>query len=145
MLYGIRLKYLTLKFHPKRVAVLILVLCGGPALLGKMVVVTVGTRVYAADGVLSLEIRGVHGASAPTTTTAFGTDRTRRVRPCSHHKTVLRLGLLLEGALARVPLLVLLDLLQHTVQAVGDLSIFTRELFLELLNVQSERLVLTRL
>ena len=135
------LKYLTLKFHPKRVSVLILVLCGGLALLGKMFVVTVGTRVHATDGVLSLEIRGVHGASAA----AFGTDRTRRVRSCSNHKTVLCLGLLLEGALARVTLLVLLDLLQHTVQAVGDLSIFARELFLELLNVQAERLVLTRL
>ena len=139
------LKYLTLKFHPKRVSVLILVLCGGPALLGKMFVVTVGTRVDASDGVLSTEVGGVLSASASTAAAAFGTDRTRRVRSCSNHKTVLCLGLLLEGALARVTLLVLLDLLQHTVQAVGDLSIFTRKLFLELLNVQAERLVLTRL
>ena len=132
-----------LNFHPKRVAVLILVLCGWLAILVKMVSVTVGTRVHATDGVLSLEIRGVHGASAAAA--AFGTDRTRRVRPCSHHKTVLCLGLLLEGALARVPHLVLLDLLQHTVQAVGDLPIFACKLFLELLNVQAERLVLSRL
>lgn len=143
MVYVLKYLFRALKFHPKRVSVLILVLCCGLALLGKMFVVTVGTRVHATDGVLSLEIRGVHGASAAAA--AFGTDRTRRVRPCSNHKTVLCLGLLLEGALARVTLLVLLDLLQHTVQAVGDLSIFARELFLELLNVQAERLVLSRL
>ena len=129
-----------LNFHPKRVAVLILVLCGWLAILVKMVTVTIGTRVHTADGVLSTEVGGVHASAA-----TFGTDRTRRVRSCSHHKTVLCLGLLLEGALARVPLLVLLDLLQHTVQAVGDLPIFARKLFLELLNVQAERLVLSRL
>ncbi len=142
MVYVLKYLYLDLDldFEPKRVAMLVLVFRCGLAALGKMLLVSVHPGVDALDGVLSRD--GVHAsASAPRAAT-----RTRRVHTGgSQHEAVLCLGPFLLGTLARVSLLMLLDLLQHTVQTVADLTLFTRKLFLELFDVQAKRFVLTRL